>query len=889
MLKTILVKNWPHLAALALFIALSLAYFSPILEGKALQTHDITQYKGMSKEIVDHRIMENEEALWTNAMFGGMPAYQISVKHNSNLLSKVKSFLKFGLPHPAFLVFMYMLGFYILLLAFKADPLLAIVGAIAFGFSSYYFVIIDAGHNSKAAAIGYMAPALAGIVLTLRGKYLFGAAITALFLGLEIAANHLQITYYLGIMVLFIIIGYFFQAIKDKTLPTFIKSAGFLAGAAVLALLCNLSLIWTTFEYGAHTTRGTSELTINPDGSSNEEIRTSGLNKKYVTDWSYGREETLTFLIPNAKGGASATIRSVDRSLTKDVDRRFKQNIENSNHYWGDQSITSGPVYFGILICYLFLLGMIFIRGHLKWAIVATVILTVFLGWGRNFMPLTEFFLDYIPGYNKFRAVTIILSITGFAVALLAILALKNIIDRQDEFEKHWKPIAIVSGVFILFMTMLTVIPDTFLDFVSTAEQNSFLEQIENNPEQESIIADYVNELKDVRIGIFKQDAAIRLFMLIIGVLLVLGFIKKKIGRVALLSILGVMVLLDLWSVDKRYLNNGKRTNGQTRWVKKDKIKTEILPKSCDLAILQAERQTIDDFDNALNDRVEAYQEEYNEKGNVKGKLKDAIALSTVNALTNYRVANLTNPFNESRTSYFHKSIGGYHGAKLGRYQELIEFHISSDLQKAFAALQSNGTAQALIQPQEPIHILNMLNTKYVIYDANNEKIPPLPNPNALGNAWFVNDVVWVANANEEIVKLGEIDPSETLLVDERFKGTLKGEGGEGTIELVEYKPNYLSYKSSSTNGGTVVFSEIYYPEGWQAFIDGKEVEHVRGNYVLRVLDVPAGERDIEFKYQPRSFKLGGMVSLISSGLLLLTFLGLGYKYFRDKQKLEAA
>ena len=886
MLKSLLNKHWPHLVAILVFVALGLAYFTPVTQGKVLNTHDKKQWLGMAKETMDFREMEGEEPLWTNSMFGGMPTFMISTKHDSNLFKHVNKFLQLGLPHPVGVVFLYMLGFYILMMAMKVDPWLGILGSVMFAFTCYNFVILDAGHNSKAFAIAYMAPVLAGVVIALRGKYILGFAVTAAFLALQISANHLQITYYLGMAILIFLLAHFVEAVLNKQIASYAKSLGVLGVAALFAVLTNASALWTSLEYAEYTTRGQTELTIKYDGSSNEDIKTTGLDKKYVTDWSLGIQETWSLIIPNAKGGASATIKSVDKSLAKkNASRDYRQAIENSNHYWGNQSIVSGPVYIGIITFYLFVLGLFFKKGYLRWAVLAVFLLTIMLSWGKNFMGLTEFFLDNIPGYNKFRAVTIILSVTAFVVPLLGILGLKYIIDNRGWFEKRWKMVAIVSAAFLVPLLILAISPDSFLDFASESEVKSWNAEIEKNPEMEDFILPYSDELMDVRISIFKSDLYLRLVYVILSIALILAFVRAKINAKVLVASLAVLVLIDLWSVDKRYLNNGKRFNGQTRWVKADKAQKELEPLKCDEFILGAEQGEIENFNSLVDERIEVHKKKTKK---ISQKDRSTLALSVLNANSNYRVFSFANPFNESRTSFFHKSIGGYHGAKLKRYKELIEFHIVDEVPKIQNALSLNPSINALAQAPEPLHILNMLNTKYVILDPNRPD-PPLPNPNALGNAWFVNEVEWMENSDDEITTLEFIDPSITALVDKRYKGKINDRGGPGSIYLESYKPNHLIYQSSSTEDGIAIFSEIFYDAGWQAYIDDNPVDHVRANYLLRALNIPAGDHKVEFIFEPKSFKNGSLISMIFSSLIILLILWLVVKFFRSNLKAEQA
>jgi len=623
-----------------------------------------------------------------------------------------------------------------------------------------------------------------------------------------------------------------------------------------------------------------------------------------VTAWSYGKEETLTFIIPNAKGGASQAMIG-DEDYVKQIQRKKKddynllvQNYQSYSEfnpatepanakapviamkYWGNQSITSGPVYMGIIVFYLFLLGLFFKKGYLRWAVLAVFILTVFLSWGKNMMGFTEFFLDYFPGYNKFRAVTIILSITSFIVPLLGILALKYIIEKRDWFFENWKKFAMVSGGFLVLMLLFAFIPDSLLTFF-TDKESDYYSYAMDNPEKAEFANDMVDYLAEFRIDLFKADAMRSLLFLVLSIGAIFLFIKKKISSAVLIPVLGLLILIDLWGIDKRYINNDDRSNGQKRWVTKKNSKSNLAPTKADLIILGAKQNEVPNFNALLNDKIEDYREASGKK-----KIKDAeqktLALSVLNANTNYRVANISNPFNESRTSYFHKSLGGYHGAKLKRYQELIEFHLAKDLQKAFSAIQTGQSIAALRSPPEPLHILNMLNAQFVIYDANNDQVPPFENPNTYGNAWFVENLKWVADADEEIKQLGNEDLSKTALIDERYKGDIQSPGGSGTVELESYKPNRLVYNSSSTSGGPVVFSEIFYDAGWQAYIDDKPVKHARANYVLRALDVPAGEHKIEFVFEPSSYSTGSTISLLFSALIIGAMLWQLFLFFKD-------
>ncbi len=795
-------KFVPHLAVVLIFLVVIIAYFSPLLEGKRLRQSDITHWKGMSKEITDYRAKTGEEALWTNSMFGGMPAYQISVEYKGNLIRYIDDIFKFGLPHPANLVFIYFIGFFILLMVMKVDPWLALAGALAFTFSSYFFIILEAGHNSKAHAIGYMAPVLAGILLTYRGKYLAGALLTALFLALELRANHLQITYYLALMVVLLGIFELITAIRTKQIPAFAKSTGLLFVAALLALSANITSIWSTWEYGKETIRGKSELTTNA------EIRTSGLDKDYATQWSYGVDETFSLLIPNAKGGASGSLGNNKTAMEK-VDNMYAQSVAGQNQYWGNQPFTSGPVYAGAIMIFLFLLGMFILKGNLKWWVLSVTILSILLSWGKNFMPLTDFFLHYVPGYNKFRAVSMILVIADLAIPFLGILALKEIVEKPEILRSKQKyfytAFGLTGGLALIFYLM----PQVFFNFLSTMEVGAVAEQRQSlETAQLSQFDALISNMELARVAIFKADAIRSFLFIAIAAALLWLYSRAKLNKWMIVAGMVVLVAADMIPVAHRYLNNDN-------FVKKSIVNNPYQPTSADLIIMK-------DVD------------------------------------PNFRVFNMSvSTFQDASTSYFHKSLGGYHGAKLRRYQELIDHHISKR------------------NPQ----VLNMLNTKYIIGMGEN-RVPEVQiNMAALGNAWFVNNLKMVNNADEEIDALTAFFPENTAVVDKRFAKDLEGfafrADSTARIELTEYQPNKLKYAFESTVDQLTVFSEIYYDKGWNAYVDGKKVSHFRADYVLRAMVVPAGKHEIEFRFEPKVFAIGEKVSFASSLLLILLLVGM--------------
>ena len=793
MKKNILNKYLPHGIALVLFIAITLSFFSPILNGKKLNQGDIVRFKGMSKEIVDYREKTGEEALWTNSMFGGMPAYQISVKSPGDLMSYLDDIFKGFLPHPADLVFIYMIGFYILLISLGVSPWLSIVGSFAFAFSSYFIIIIEAGHNSKAHAIGYLAPVIAGVILTYRKKYIIGGLITLLFMAMEIHAGHPQITYYLLISLLLFGLFELYHALKEKTLTPFLISSGVIILASLLAAGPNSSKLFTTYEYSKTTIRGKTELTTE------KENRTSGLDKDYATQWSYGKAETGTLLIPDFNGGASGGALSEKSAVYQALvgngvaKNQAKKYIKSMPTYWGPQPFVSGPVYAGAIVLFLFILGLVLIKGRFKWWIVSVTVLAVLLSWGKNFMFLTDIFFDFVPLYNKFRTVSMILILAELTLPLLGFVVLDRIFKNQYSKKELMQGIKIAGGITLGFTLLFILFPTAFFDFRGSSDGQ---------------LPDWLRgAIVEDRVSLMKADAlrSFALIALVIGAILV--FALGKLKREYTIAIIALLVIFDLWSVNKRYLNDDD-------YVSKRKVEKPY-------AMTQADQQILQDKD------------------------------------PNYRVFNLTvSPFNDASTSYYHKSIGGYHGAKLRRYQELIDAHIS----------KFNRS------------VLNMLNTKYIIQKGQDGKPIVQKNPDALGNAWFVKNIKWVNNADEELAALEDFNPQNTAFIDVRFKGIIDTEvsadSKNSKIQFISYDPKYLVYRSETDQDLLAVFSEIYYDKGWKAFIDGKESPYVRADYVLRAMLIPKGKHKIEFKFEPSSYLIGEKIALASSILIYLLLIG---------------
>lgn len=800
----------PYLAAIVIFVFIALTYFSPLLEGKVLRQSDITQFKGMSKEISDFRDRTGQEALWTNSMFGGMPAYQISVQYKGNILSYIDQLLQLYLPQPAGMVFLYMLGFFILLLVLKVDKWLAVAGAIAFAFSSYLFIIFEAGHNSKAHAIGYMAPVLAGIILTYRGRYLAGGIMAAIALSLELLANHLQITYYLLLIAGVFVITELIGSIRQKTLPSFAKATGVLLIASVFAVATNITNLWATYEYGKETIRGKTELTTEKSN------RTSGLDKDYATGWSYGKWETFTLLIPNFNGGSSQGAVSETSNTYKALkaqnidDSQAKKVIKSLPLYWGTQPGVAGPVYIGAIIVFLFVFALFAVDNKYKWWLVAATVLSILLAWGKNFMPFTDFFLHYVPGYNKFRAVSMTLVMAELCMPLLAVLGLQKIfsgeIDQKKLLKYLYYSVGIAGGISLIF----AVAGSAFFDFISPSDE-----------QYKAYFPDWLMAaIREDRASLLSADAFRSLMYIVLAGAAIWAMINKKIKKTLFYSFLILLILLDMWTVNRRYLNSDS-------FVRKSVAAVPFQPSAADQIIM---------------------------------KDKDP----------DFRVFNQTvgNPFADASTSYFHKSLGGYHGAKLRRYQELIDHQLAKG----------------------NMNVYNMLNTKYFIVPDEKTGQPQMQiNMQALGNAWFVNNAHFVNNADEELNALNDFVPSETAVIDKRFQNQVSGhfisKDSLATITLTSYEPNHLVYKSVTSKEQLAVFSEIYYDKGWNAYIDDKPAPYFRADYVLRAMIVPAGTHTIEFKFEPKVYRIGEKISFASSLILVLIALGAGGLMVQRKLK----
>jgi hypothetical protein len=786
------------------------------MEGKKINQHDIVQFKGMSKEIVDHRAKYGEEPLWTNSMFGGMPAYLISTIYKNNVLRQVHRYFTLVDFRPVSVIFLYLTGAYIALLLFGVGPWLSFVGALAYGFSSYFFQIIQAGHVSKVLALGYMPPIIAGVYAAFRGKAILGSLVTGLFLGLQILVNHLQITYYTMLIVFVLLLFEFIPAIKNKTLPKSIKPLPWLALFVLLAIGANFSSLWTTYEYGKYSIRGKSEL------SSNAENKTSGLDKDYATQYSYSVGETFNLLIPNFKGGSSAGALTEDSHTYKFIKGAYGTSVardftKNAPLYWGEQIQTAGPVYIGAVVVFLFLLGLFVVKGPVKWWLALITLISILLAWGHNFAALTNVMLDYFPGYNKFRTVSMILIIAEFAMPFLAILALKEIITGQipkKEFLKSLRYSLFGLGGLILIFLLIS---------------GSFDMSSQYDAQRLQGLDDLIDAVQRDRLAIFRSDAFRSLiFVLLTSALVYFAYLKKlKFNTIILL--LALLLMADLWPVNKRYLNSRHFVTA-----KEDKV--PFTQSTADMIILQ---------DKDLS----------------------------------FRVLNMSlSPLQDASTSWFHKSLGGYHGAKMRRYQELFDQNIQQEMMSLIGTLQKRPVPEAIDSTMVTLNVLNMLNTRYIIY---NPEAPPLVNSAELGNAWFVNEVKMVPDADAEIAAIATLNPAIEAIIDQRFSKNIEGmkilTDSAASIKLIEYRANYLKYSSSATAEQLAVFSEIYYDKGWEAYIDGNTTPHFRADYILRAMRIPEGNHTIEFKFHPESYFTGEKISLVSSILLILLALGTGY------------
>lgn len=979
--KKLIKKHWIHLLAFGLFILTTFIYFQPQFSGYGLVQHDIEQFKGMSNEINHHRETVGEEPLWTNSMFGGMPTYQISTYFEGNLVGRTAKALQLWMASPAGLFFAYLIGFYIMLLCMRINPKVAILGAFAFAFSSYYIIIIQAGHDTKAMAIAFAAPVVGAFYMAYRSSIKWGLLLSALFMGFELYANHIQVTYYLAILLIFLGIGELVIAARKKQLINFFKVTAGLIVVYLFAMGINYGRLSLTNDYAKYTIRGGNDITINVDGTSNENISTSGLDKDYITQWSYGIGESMTLVSPNIKGAASSALGNSQFSdLLRSPELRTKANlVAQNNVYWGDQPFTSGPVYLGVIVFFLAVLAMVYLKGPIKWMLFGATVLTLMLSWGKNFMGLTDFFLDYVPFYNKFRAVTIVLAIVELTVPLLAVLFLNEIYKKRDEVKKNIKPFYITSGVLVALFVVLTYtgLGDGYLSQQENAFLYSYEDQVKehlanedpqvlmqngidiNNPQhvqqvvsqQMERVDEQFGALVDVRKSIYQSSMWRSIIFMLVGIALIAMYLKTSIRKELFLAGLLVFIIIDLVQVDLNYLNN-KKTNGRTYdfWVEQSKKDFPVPPSPADKEVLELEIAANPDLAAIVNSvKVEP-------KGLRRQVNQDELwlkKLQTLGAATNYRVYEPAIGFNSSRASYFHKAVNGYHGAKLRRIQNVKDFHIDYN----------------------NMEVLNMLNVKYIL---QNDRA--IPNSGALGSAWLVKEVNVQDNSNLELLALGtlfsienqsshtlfvndeaveealisgkeniilygsdslyidmsqilrnkidaafvvdingetewlplrelekdtldsfqplisvrvahEFDPRNEVIIGEEYASQLSSltYNGNGTIEMISYAPNEIKYDVNVQDTQLAVFSEIYYPDGWNAYINGEKVDILRVNYLLRGIELNEGNYELVMKFEVPKFKNSNTFAYAGSILLFILIGGAFVKDFMlvDKSKKE--
>ncbi len=826
---TLLKKCLPDVLAVLLFAILAFAYFFPAdIEGRILYRHDASAGRGAGQEGIEYLQKTGERSRWTNALFGGMPTYQMSPSyHSTDNLSQAINAYHLWLPENVWYVFAYLLGFYILLRAFDFRQHLAALGSIIWAFSTYFLIIIAAGHIWKVWALAYLPPMIAGIVLTYRGKYLWGFVVTAIFTAFEINANHVQMTYYYMFIVFFMVIAWLVEAIREKQLIRFAKATGVALAAGILGLCMNLSNLYHTWQYSQESMRGKSELV--KQNSANQ--TNSGLERDYITQWSYGIGETWTLLVPNTKGGASVPLSMNETAMAK-ADPNYIEIYNQIGQYWGEQPGTSGPVYVGAFVLMLFILGLFIVKGPIKWALLAATILSILLSWGKNFMGFTDFFLDYVPMYAKFRTVASILVIAEFTIPLLAMLALKKFLEEPDQIKPRLKYVGISFCLTGVVAMLFSVMPSTFFDsFISTSE----MQALKSLPAEH--VGPLMTNLKEMRQAMFTSDALRSFYIILVGTGILLAFAYGKLKKEYAIAIILVICLVDLWTVNKRYLNDEM-----------------FVPKS----EREAPQQMTQADEQILHDKS-----------------------------LDYRVLNLaSNTFNENETSYYHKSIGGYHAAKLRRYQEMIEQYISPEMQQMFKAVSEAGGDMTKISGDSIWPVLNMLNTKYMIFPLQGGQTVPLQNPYTYGNAWFIDKIQYVANANEEMAAVGQLNLRHEAVADAKFKAQLGEAMEQDSVSIVTikgYEPNELSYEVNSGKGGVVVFSEIYYP-GWTATIDGQPAELGRVNYILRALNVKSGKHDVVLTFKPKSVNTTETIAYISYVILMLVVLGAVYMEYRRRK-----
>lgn len=808
-MKCFLKNLLPHTLVIFGFVIISLTYFNPVLQGKKIFQSDIMQYIGMAKQQNDFRANTGEETYWTNSAFGGMPTYQLGAHYPNNYIKKIDRVLRF-LPRPADYLFLYLIGFYVLLLVLKVDYKLAVLGSLAFGFSTYLIIILGVGHNAKAHAIAYMPLVLSGILLTFQKKYVFGFLLTTVALGLELSANHYQMTFYLLLLVLVLGLVFLIEAYKNSALVEFFKGIVVLLVAVLLSIGLNATNLLATQEYVKESTRGKSELTINPDKSPKE--ITNGLNREYITAFSYGKVETLNLFIPRFMGGGSYE----NVGENSETYAYFKKlgatpiqalnEVKQTPTYWGEQPIVEAPAYIGAVVIFLFILALYLVKGPEKrWLIIGTV-MSLLLSYGKNLEFLTDLFIDYFPLYNKFRAVSSIQVILELCIPILAVLGLKELIAKSHDKKEQVKALKNTLFITLGITVTLLIFKNSLFDFVGNND-GRFIDAYGQG---------FIDAVKSDRIVFFTNDTLRTLILILVSAVTIWFFLKEKVSKDLLLVILGILILFDLVAVDRRYVNNED-------FVAASSVQNPYQANQIDIGIL-----------------------------------KDT---------THYRIFDLTT--GNTKPSYFHNSLNGYHAAKMKRYDDVFNFYIT----------------------QNHLGVLSMLNTKYIIAQNEEGKATTYENSEAHGNAWFIKNILFVKTPDEEILSLDSLDVKNNVVINkDEFGQFFKTESASAyrldsiaNVKLVAYQPNYLKYKTNNLNDGFLVFSENYYAQGWNAYLDGKMMPHLRVNYILRGLQIPSGNHVIEFKFEPQVIETGSTITMLSSVTLLLLLISGLFFEFRKK------
>jgi hypothetical protein len=1007
-MKTFFQKNWTHFAIVALFFIISFIYFSPQFDGYGLKQHDIEMHKGMASEVFDYRERTGEETLWTNSMFGGMPTMQISLLYKGNFIGDIVHAFVDSFPPPAGVVFLYMLGFYIFALCLRLNPWVGLLGAIAFGFSTYDIIIIQAGHNSKALAAAFMAPVIGAFIMAFQRNMKWGILLSAVFMTIQISMNHLQVTYYLAILILGIGVVMLVEAIRKKEIKKFALTTGGIVLAYLLAMVINYGNISLTNDYSKHTIRGGNDITTNPDGSSNAVNSTSGLDRDYVTQWSYGIGESFTLISPYVKGGGTVVLADspfADDVLDSDLSPSQIDAVMQYPVYWGDQPITSGPVYVGVIVAFLAFLGLIFIKNPIKWALLAVTILTLALSWGKNYMGLTNFFLDNVPGYNKFRAVTIILIVVELTLPILGVLFLNQLVKERESLIPQKKKFLISSGIFVFFLILVKLVGlgDNYmsendarqfeqieaskqnfknsiraqvlqqnpqelmtnynLDVTNSAQVDQFVEmQLVQQIQQQGIAQFNINEadVKAVRESIFSSSMNRSILFSVLALAILALFFYTQIPSMYLVFGLIGLVAMDLIPVAKNYLGNQESGSGFKHWDLKVNTLYPASTNSADLQIMEMETSFSPEVKEEVLKGEKLGKEKANElnlSGNEKNRVIDSYKFAALRRVTNYRVFDFAGGFSSASPSSFHKSLGGYHGAKLRNIQNLYDYHLSKSNNKVY----------------------DMMNVKYFIQDGEQGKMANV-NMTALGNAWFVKKIDVYSTPNEEIRALGnqfevsnigqgvllvngESKPRAMVYGSESLKYVLQGDSidvrltngmsegmealfvmdingktnlipkmtmemdtansflklvelkvsnefkhreeaimlkseaeklkskefsGQGNIVMTSYAPNKITYLANATGNQFAVFSEVYYPEGWTATIDGKEVDIRKVNYLLRGLEIPAGKHKIEFSFMLPKYEKATTWAMLGSIMILLALVAgivLDYRNWKGREE----